>query len=558
MTFSSVREFSDQGELEIFPPRFPGVNLNELLTENLVRGCTVTLNASAVEFIKLYEPRSAIMHDWWIALLIKACGEISWNTEPEVMYRIHDTNVIGAAPNLRVRTRKFSRNFISSTWAPAQQVREMFLKYEWSMRENAKIELDTFLVKLSSPLLLGRINLVFGSERFRSKLIDEIAIRALILCKKRQKEGRSFMAIFLYTRLKRVIAGVTFYLYSIPTRVKTWVAFRITGTANKQNLVKSGIQDPGCHQVAILALFPRKAILNSTLRLIDTLLRDQVHVVCVINISSMSEEWISEISNRNVTLVTRENIGRDFGAYKAGFKFCVDNDLLANATKLIFANDSVFYGENSKTFLQDILNMDESWLAMFVNYQYHTHGQSFFQIFDKTVFNTQAFAQFWDSYYPSELRHLAINNGEVGLSNVCLNSGFSAVPYVTSGRIEKSPKFDEFSYDETFALWSNHGHAFLDKTLVTRANSIHQLRRTFLELNATHHAGLLASRVLAAPLKLDIFQTGLATREGIENTLNSLQIADAEASEVLGIMTHKGTHSSKKGFRKLWNSFGYI
>ena len=84
------------------------------------------------------------------------------------------------------------------------------------------------------------------------------------------------------------------------------------------------------------------------------------------------------------------------------------------------------------------------------------------------------------------------------------------------------------------------------------------MKRQYLENNVTHHQGLLASRVLKAPLKLDIFQTGQVTLDGIETTLVELGISDQELQEVMGVMTLKGTHASRRGFNRLWGMYGYI
>jgi hypothetical protein len=84
------------------------------------------------------------------------------------------------------------------------------------------------------------------------------------------------------------------------------------------------------------------------------------------------------------------------------------------------------------------------------------------------------------------------------------------------------------------------------------------MRRQYLENNVTHHQGLLASRVLKAPLKLDIFQTGQVTLEGIENTLLELGISGHEMQEIMNAMTSKGTHASRRGFKRLWSAYGYV
>jgi hypothetical protein len=84
------------------------------------------------------------------------------------------------------------------------------------------------------------------------------------------------------------------------------------------------------------------------------------------------------------------------------------------------------------------------------------------------------------------------------------------------------------------------------------------MRRQYLENNVTHHQGLLASRVLKSPLKLDIFQTGQVTLEGIEDTLSALGIQGQDLQDVINVMTLKGTHASRKGFQRLWGNYGYL
>jgi hypothetical protein len=205
-----------------------------------------------------------------------------------------------------------------------------------------------------------------------------------------------------------------------------------------------------------------------------------------------------------------------------------------------------------------MLKVSVPWHAMFVNYQIHTHAQSFFQVFAKDIFQEKSFSKFWHDYYPSELRHHAINRGEVGLTKIALALGFSPVAYVNAKSILESPEFGDFTPDEKFGIWSNHGAAFLNTDIATFENSKMLMRRQYLENNVTHHQGLLASRVLKSPLKLDIFQTGQVTLGGMEDTLNALGVQDQELQEVINVMTLKGTHASRRGFNRLWGTYGYV
>lgn len=69
--------------------------LEALLVQNFVTGCTVCINKKMKE-IALPFPEKAMMHDWWLALLACALGQIVFHPEPLILYRQHGHNVVGA------------------------------------------------------------------------------------------------------------------------------------------------------------------------------------------------------------------------------------------------------------------------------------------------------------------------------------------------------------------------------------------------------------------------------------------------------------------------------
>lgn len=69
--------------------------LRVLIVQNFVTGCTVVVNRPAMK-IATPVPADAIMHDWWLAVVVAACGHIGFVPEPLIRYRQHDTNKIGA------------------------------------------------------------------------------------------------------------------------------------------------------------------------------------------------------------------------------------------------------------------------------------------------------------------------------------------------------------------------------------------------------------------------------------------------------------------------------
>jgi glycosyltransferase involved in cell wall biosynthesis len=558
MSFSSVLEFEKSRNWEkIWPSRFPGDDIRTVLTENLARGCTFVLNSAAINLINLYKPKNAIMHDWWILLLIFSSGRVTWSSNPEVRYRLHRNNSVGGKPKFGVRLNRFIKNISVRNLTSVIQADELLSNFSWSMSSQKRHQIGSFLRDAHSSLPTGRWNLILWRYRFRSTYIDELAVRVAFIAQKRRKKGVGTLGIILYHRLRQIIARSTFFIATLKQRLKTFLHYKITKRFYQYTILRR-FEKLSNNGVAIVALYPRAGIQDSAIRLIDSLIDSNYSVIVVMNESHLAEDWIASLSKKPIEILRRPNIGRDFGAYKIGFIHAEKNGYLLETERLLFANDSVLYGPLSMTFLQSMLKMERPWLAMFVNYQFHTHAQSFFQVFEGEIYRSRAFSKFWQNYYPSELRHHAINNGEVGLSSICLGLGFSPESYVTAPSILNDEQFDDFTPDEKFGIWSNHGLTYLNQEISNFDNTSFLMKRQYLENNVTHHQGLLASRVLKAPLKLDILQSGQTTIEGIEETLQAIGLSDDELRQALSIMTLKGTHASRKGFHRLWGAYGYV
>lgn len=70
-------------------------SFSRLLVQNNVTGCTILIN-KALKDLAFPVPQSAVMHDWWLALVASAVGKIGFISRPLVRYRQHDTNQLGA------------------------------------------------------------------------------------------------------------------------------------------------------------------------------------------------------------------------------------------------------------------------------------------------------------------------------------------------------------------------------------------------------------------------------------------------------------------------------
>ena len=69
--------------------------LNYLLAQNIVTGCTMMVNRYLLDLCPKF-PDNAIMHDWWLALVASAFGKIGFVDRATILYRQHSGNQVGA------------------------------------------------------------------------------------------------------------------------------------------------------------------------------------------------------------------------------------------------------------------------------------------------------------------------------------------------------------------------------------------------------------------------------------------------------------------------------
>ncbi len=78
---------------KIFPEI--GDDLNKIMAQNVVTGCTVMINKRA-RAVSVPVPGEAIMYEWWLALNVCRYGKIIYVSIPSILYRQHSENQIGA------------------------------------------------------------------------------------------------------------------------------------------------------------------------------------------------------------------------------------------------------------------------------------------------------------------------------------------------------------------------------------------------------------------------------------------------------------------------------
>jgi glycosyltransferase involved in cell wall biosynthesis len=532
MTFTSVSEFTSKPEnpLSIWPNKVMIERPLNFFVENLARGCTIVFNRKALCLINSHKPAFAIMHDWWIGLLISLIGEVRYSQCPEVNYRLHQNNYIGSKPSLKSRLQRFN-NSREEVWPPALQLLEIYEAFGNQIVGKKMKNVESITTGLTSLKFSKRMHVILTSHRLRSSLFDEVWLRLLLMS--RPYSSDSFLW-FLYRRTRALARKIIdFITHGIPGAIKDLATItlqrkHVLYTVHKDSLISS---NPG--KIALVALYPRGPLLSSVKRLVSDLLERDYQVVAVVNNSNL-QSWIPQLISLPITIIERPNIGRDFGAYQSGISYLKENGYLDEADLLLICNDSVFYGNNFGNFLKEFDSSKSPWTTAFLNFEKHTHAQSFFQSFTSEILLDPGFQGFWRDYFPSNSRVHAIDKGEVKLSQILLSTGFFPKSIVTAGAIANSYSNNKITFEDFYSVLLETYYPIQDTPREMREEFFwHSLQRSFMEKNCSHLAGLLAFKALNAPLKLDLLATGRVTLESIINALSENGIEDSELNQLI-------------------------
>jgi glycosyltransferase involved in cell wall biosynthesis len=128
-------------------------NLNQLLVQNNVTGCTVIINKALVQKATPI-PKEVIMHDWWLALVASALGEIGFINNSTIMYRQHSMNDTGAKSYSlsyflkRIRDFNHTQKLVLKNFAQAKLFYE---NYAEELPNEAANQVVSYLSLLNQP-----------------------------------------------------------------------------------------------------------------------------------------------------------------------------------------------------------------------------------------------------------------------------------------------------------------------------------------------------------------------------------------------------------------------
>jgi len=121
----------------------------------------------------------------------------------------------------------------------------------------------------------------------------------------------------------------------------------------------------------------------------------------------------------------------DFGSYKRGYLYALNNHLLDNVEELIFCNDSC-YGPiyPFKTMFDTMNQKHVDFWGICANDDFRYHLQSYFIVFNNCVFNSNVFYEFINSVKKEDDRRSVILNYETKLTKLLMQEGFTCDSYI--------------------------------------------------------------------------------------------------------------------------------
>lgn len=147
---------------------------------------------------------------------------------------------------------------------------------------------------------------------------------------------------------------------------------------------------------------------------------DRIVFVSTSRLDLLQKERASAVADE---VFTKDNIGYDF----ASWKFGLERSDLDKYDQLVLCNDSC-YGpfESLAPIFEEMQRRGSDYWGLTKSYQYSEHLQSYFLVFNKNVFKSKTFKDFWETIVNKEFKLQIVLSYEIGLSQKLSSAGFKS------------------------------------------------------------------------------------------------------------------------------------
>ncbi len=209
-------------------------------------------------------------------------------------------------------------------------------------------------------------------------------------------------------------------------------------------------KDSSVRRLAIFASYDKNEVINDYVVYYLKELNKVSDVIFVAD-NPLKEEGREKIRPFTAHIIAEKHGEYDFGSYKRGYLWAKETGLLSNYDQLIYCNDSVFgpihpfdpifskMERRQATDFWGMFTIKEKSPAE-TNLRKKTHAQSYFIVFNSKVVSSEIFSNFMHNITKLQSKSAIIENYEVGLSQMLINSGFQCDGYMSSSANEPRKK----------------------------------------------------------------------------------------------------------------------
>jgi rhamnosyltransferase len=241
---------------------------------------------------------------------------------------------------------------------------------------------------------------------------------------------------------------------------------------SKERLIKSDIKSQADNQKSRLCVFSHFDKHGKVEDYIEYYLEKLKNIGCEIvfvstaELSNSAKEKVSQHANR---VITRKNIGRDFGSWKLGLKLTD----LQEYEQIVLANDSV-YGPlyNLSEIFDEMENRSADMWGITERWEHKYHLQSYFIVFEQPVVESEFFEMFWNEVKYLRGKRNIINRYEMGITEEAILNGYQVDSYIHYSEAVKK-HFETVDFEpnkQHIASFDVNPMHFLWRTLIQEFN----------------------------------------------------------------------------------------
>jgi glycosyltransferase involved in cell wall biosynthesis len=153
-------------------------DLPHLLMENKLIGCTVMINQAVLRILQSSPlPKRARFHDGWLGLISASAGKIGFIKDPTLLYRQHDSNVVGNRSFYsyiidRIRNIRRQRRALLELYIQAEEFASLY----HNKIDSSKLEIISRFSKLHQYNFIKRRIMMIRYGYLKSGIIRNIGL----------------------------------------------------------------------------------------------------------------------------------------------------------------------------------------------------------------------------------------------------------------------------------------------------------------------------------------------------------------------------------------------